>query len=163
MDPSDLVSALQRLAFSADFSPETLAKLAKHAWLRSLRTGEVLFREGETNDDFFIVKSGRITLEMCVPARGCMHLLTLGEGEVVAWSALVGGGKMTAMASARQPTELIVIPGRQLLEQCEADHTLGYQLMRRLAISLSRRLVATRLQLLDLYAQELPQRNGSRT
>lgn len=162
MDDATFAKAMGGMAFLDDLSLGAIDKLARLATMRHVRGGEVLFREGDQNDAFYLVKSGRIALEMCVPARGCMHLLTLGEGEIVAWSALVGGGRMTSMAMAQIDSELIEIQGRALLKVCESDHELGYQLMRRLATALSRRLVATRLQLLDLFAQEDPAQGGGR-
>jgi CRP/FNR family transcriptional regulator, cyclic AMP receptor protein len=154
MDAAAFSAVLQELSFAADLSPTVVNQLAAVARYRSAARGEVLFREGEACNDFFIVQSGRVGLEMCVPARGCMYLLSLGEGEIVAWSALVGGGRMTATAIALEDALLISLPGAELLELCDVDHDFGYALMRRLATTLSRRLVATRLQMLDIFSRE---------
>ncbi len=56
--------------------------------------------------------------------------------------------------STRTPvddTAAIVFDGACLRGKCDADHELGYQLMRRFASVLVDRLQATRLQLLDVY------------
>ncbi len=50
------------------------------------------------------------------------------------------------------PAPLVAFDGACLREKCDADHELGYQLMRRFAASAIERLQATRLQLLDVYA-----------
>ena len=42
------------------------------------------------------------------------------------------------------------------MQLCAANHEFGFHLMQRLASSLSKRLVATRLQLLDLFAETPP-------
>ena len=93
---------------------------------------------------------------MCVPARGCVRLLTVGAGELLAWSALLGRGEMTATATADEDTQVIAIPAPKLLDICESYPEVGYHLMRRLAHALSRRLLATRLQMLDLFSIEPP-------
>jgi CRP-like cAMP-binding protein len=89
---------------------------------------------------------------MSVPARGRVAVLSLGPGDVLAWSALLGGGRMTATARAVGPVTTLAFDAAALLALCESDHEVGYHLMRHLSAALSRRLVATRLQLLDLFA-----------
>ncbi|HAW27385.1 MAG TPA: hypothetical protein DCY03_04590, partial [Planctomycetaceae bacterium] len=49
-------------------------------------------------------------------------------------------------------TRVIAIDADALAEVCEQDHDIGYQIMRRVALALSQRLVASRLQVLDMYA-----------
>jgi CRP-like cAMP-binding protein len=89
---------------------------------------------------------------MCLPARACTRILTLGPGDIVAWSALLDEGLMTATAVATEDTELIQFSGVELRTLCDADSRLGCGLMRRVAEALADRLLATRLQLLDLFA-----------
>jgi CRP-like cAMP-binding protein len=59
---------------------------------------------------------------------------------------------MTASALALEATQVVSIDADELLALCEQNHTLGYQVMRRMSHSLANRLIATRLQLLDLFA-----------
>ena len=61
---------------------------------------------------------------------------------------------MTATALVLENSVLIELPGAELLQLCEIDHDFGYALMRRLATTLSKRLVATRLQMLDLFSRD---------
>ncbi len=67
---------------------------------------------------------------------------------------------MTATAIALEPAQLIAFPGQTLRELCEADHHFGYRLMFRLSQALSKRLLATRLQVLDLFAAEAANQPG---
>lgn len=93
---------------------------------------------------------------MNVPGRGAVRILTLGPGEMAGWSALLDQGKMTASAVAVQDSEVIVAAADKLRQLCETNHDFGYHLMRQMAAALSERLVATRLQLLDLFADAPP-------
>lgn len=156
MDPLSLTEALQESAFGAVFPPDIAQSLAAEVKWNRCPAGTVLFREGEQSDAFYIVHRGHVTLEMCLPAHGCTQLLTLGEGETVAWSALVGDGRMTANATAADDVELIEFSGANLLRRCEADPRFGYRLMRQVAAALAKRLLATRLQLLDLFTADAP-------
>jgi CRP-like cAMP-binding protein len=145
------VETLARLGFAASFPQPVLEALSALAAPLHAEAGEVLFREGGVNRTFYVVVRGQVALEMSAPASGSTPLLTLGPGDILAWSALLGGETMTATATCRAPTDLISIDGQQLKALCEADHELGYLVMRQLAQALSKRLLATRLQLLDLF------------
>ncbi|NND98065.1 MAG: Crp/Fnr family transcriptional regulator [Pirellulaceae bacterium] len=153
MEPEQLKFILEELRFSADLPPNVIQSIAEVACVRHLRQGAYVFREGLENRDLFLVRSGRIALEMNVPGRGPVRILTVGSGEMIGWSALLGAGKMTASALVVEVAELVVSPAEKLQQECEASSEFGFHLMRQMADALSRRLVATRLQLLDLFAE----------
>ena len=52
---------------------------------------------------------------------------------------------------ATELTRAIALDGKCLRDKCEQDHSLGYELVKRFAQIIERRLQATRLQLLDIY------------
>jgi CRP-like cAMP-binding protein len=156
METTELRAILRELQFTAELHEPVLERLAEISALRRYSRGAVLFREGSRNGELFLLRSGRVTLEMNVPGRGRLAILTLGPGEMAAWSALVGDGEMTATAVALDDVEAVVAPAHKLREISEQDHAFGYRLMRRMAAALSRRLLATRLQLLDLFADTPP-------
>ncbi|MEX0818032.1 MAG: cyclic nucleotide-binding domain-containing protein [Pirellulaceae bacterium] len=152
MDTSQLKYILEELHFSAGLPAEVLGQLATESTFQQARAGVVLFREGAPNRNLYLISSGRLALEMNVPGRGAVRILTLGPGEMAGWSALLDQGKMTASAVAVQDSEVIVAAADKLRHLCETNHDFGYHLMRQMAEALSERLVATRLQLLDLFA-----------
>jgi CRP-like cAMP-binding protein len=137
--PSPLVPGLEQIAHARSFSP-----------------GSTIFTEGTRHDEFHVVVSGRVRLDMRVPGRGRIPILTAGAGDVLAWSALLGDGVMTSSALALEPVQTVAFPGTALRTLCEQQHEIGYHVMRQLAAALSRRLVGTRLQLLDLFADHAP-------
>jgi CRP-like cAMP-binding protein len=63
---------------------------------------------------------------------------------------------MTASAVVVDDTEVIVAPTDKLRELSETNREFGFHLMRQMAGALSKRLIATRLQLLDLFADAPP-------
>jgi CRP-like cAMP-binding protein len=150
------VERLRELTFGAGLADDVLAELAAFAAERRVPAGTVLFAEGEPHDVFSILLEGRVALDMHVPTRGDLRILTLGRGDVLAWSALVGSGRMTATAKVLDDAVLLDFDAAGLLDAGERNHELGYHLMRRLSVALSRRLLATRLQLLDLFAESAP-------
>jgi CRP-like cAMP-binding protein len=112
---------------------------------------EMLLREGDPADRFFLIRRGAISLEVHAPGRQGLRIQTLESGDVVGWSWLFEPYTWQLDGRTTQPSELIVFDGACLRGKCEADHELGYQLMRRFAGSIVERLQATRLQLLDVY------------
>ncbi|MBM4246759.1 MAG: cyclic nucleotide-binding domain-containing protein [Deltaproteobacteria bacterium] len=116
--------------------------------------GEFLFRTGEEANEFFLVRSGRIALEVAAPGRPAVAVQTLGEGEILGWSWLVPPYHWMFDARAVEPTRAIALDGRCLRGKCESDHDLGYELLKRFAHIMEQRLRAARLQLLDVYGKE---------
>lgn len=144
---------LGRLAFTADLPEQTLDECAAVATVADFASGTTIFKEGAANPFLHVVVHGRVGLDIEVPGRGKVRVLSIESGEMLAWSALLGGGTMTVSARALQDTQMLAIPGAKLLEICQANHEAGFQIMQRMADALARRLFATRLQLLDLFAE----------
>jgi CRP/FNR family cyclic AMP-dependent transcriptional regulator len=113
--------------------------------------GETLFREGEPADVFYILRRGRVALELYVPARGPLTIETVESGEVVGWSWLFPPFTWHFDARAVAPVRAIEVNGACLRDKCDDDPLLGYELMKRFSGVLVDRLNATRLQLADLY------------
>lgn len=113
--------------------------------------GQYLFREGEPADQFYLIRHGRIALELTAPGRGAITIQTLAEGEVVGVSWLIPPYRWTNDARAIDLVRAIEMDAVCLRRKCEADHDLGYELMKRVVPILVQRLQATRLQVLDVY------------
>jgi CRP-like cAMP-binding protein len=146
------VALLGEMSFARGLPARAMEALATMAELQTVAQRGILFHEGAQCQDLFLVQSGFFTLDVHVPARGRVTILTVGPGELLAWSALLGEGSMTATATAVEESRVLTLPGDKLRTLCNVDHEFGYSLMRHLSIALSRRLLATRLQLLDLFA-----------
>ena len=135
---------------------ELVVKLGRIAHARAYSVGEILFSEGTEHSEFHVIVDGHVRLDMFVPRRGRVPILTAGPGDVLAWSALVGNSTMTSTAIALEAVRTVAFPSDQLQSLCETEHEIGYHVMRQLASALSRRLLATRLQLLDLFGEHVP-------
>ncbi len=151
---SDDAKKLEQTPFGASLTPRSCQRIAHLARHISLPHGQLLFREGADNPNVYLMLRGRVDLSMTIPGRGAIRILTVGSGDLVAWSAVLGDGKMTCSAQVQEDSELLALSGPQLKELMEQDHELGFEFMRVVAVSLSKRLVATRLQLLDLFTTD---------
>lgn len=115
--------------------------------------GQYLFHEGEPANEFFVIRHGHVALEIVAPGQAPLVFATLGQGEIVGASWLVPPYRWTFDARAVELTRVIGIDAACLRGKCEADHDLGYAMMKRFLSVLAQRLHATRLQILDIYGK----------
>jgi len=153
MKANQLKEVLMQLRFTAGLSEGDQQKLAAIARLQKVQTGETLFTEGSEHKDLYVICRGRVEICMTIPARGCLPVLTLETGDLVGWSTVLQQGEMTATVAAIEETEVIAINAEALRALCDDDHDIGYRIMERVARALSQRLVACRLQVLDMYGE----------
>lgn len=120
---------------------------------RNLRfeAGQYLVREGDSADYLYLLREGRVALEMTAPGRGAITFQTLEAGDLVGVSWLIPPYRWTHDAKALERTRAIAMDATCLRRKCEEDHDLGYELMKRFVPVLIERLQGTRLQMLDVY------------
>ena len=114
--------------------------------------GHHVLHEGAAADTFYLLTHGRAALELFVPGRGPVVVQTIDAGEVLGWSWLFPPHRWRYDARAVEMVRAIAFDGHCLRAKAEADHDLGYELMRRFAAIVIDLLAATRLQLVDMYA-----------
>lgn len=117
--------------------------------------GELIFRQGYEAEHFYLIRAGKVALEINVPGRGGLTVQTLGAGEVLGWSWLVPPYNWRFDGRAAEMTRAIVFDGKCLREKCEEDHELGYELQKRVIAILGEHLDATRFRLLDVYSDAI--------
>ena len=114
--------------------------------------GAYVLREGEEANHFYLIRRGRIAIEISAPQRKPIVVDTLDEGDILGWSWLVPPYAWRFHARALETTMAIALDGKCLRDKCELNHDLGYELLKRFAFVIDRRLEQTRLQLLDVYS-----------
>jgi CRP-like cAMP-binding protein len=116
------------------------------------QTGAYIFKEGEEANDFYLIRTGKVALELFAPQREPIIVETLSEGEILGWSWLVPPYHRKFHAHAVEETRALALDGKCLRTKCEQNHDLGYELLKRFSQVIAQRLEATRYQLLDVYA-----------
>lgn len=144
---------LAKQAFFADFPAAFADLIAGCASNGHFKAGEYLLREGDPADRFFLLREGKVALEIAAPARAPVVLTTLKEGQIVGVSWLTAPYRAEFDARAMEPVRAIAIDAKCLRGKCEADHHLGYEMMKRFLPLVVERLHATRMQILDVYGQ----------
>jgi CRP-like cAMP-binding protein len=113
--------------------------------------GQFIFREGEEANEFYMIRQGKVALEILGAERGPITVQTVGEGDVLGWSWLIPPYRWRFNARALELTRAIALDGKCLRTKSEEDRNLGYELLKRFSSIIVERLEATRLQLLDVY------------
>lgn len=118
---------------------------------------EFVFHENEEAKHFYVLRHGRIRLEISAPPRPPVLIDTVDAGEVLGWSWLFQPYRWHFDAVASELTRAIAVDGECLRTKCENNRDLGYALAKRFFHLVEERLQATRLRLLDMYKTDCPQ------
>jgi len=141
-------------SFFACLGPEFAAAISCCARNLRFARGDYLFLEDEPANEFYPVRHGTVALEMHTPGRQPIVVATLREGDILDASWLVPPYRWTFDARSSELVRALGVNARCLREKCEADHDLGYELMKRFASAMGERLRATRLQVVDVYGTD---------
>ena len=115
---------------------------------------EYLFHEGDAADHFYLIRHGCVALEIKAPGRGAITFQTVREDEVVGVEWLIPPYRWSYDARAVELTRAIAMDGACLRGKCQADHDLGYEVMKRFMPVLIQRLQAVQMQILDVYGDQ---------
>ena len=137
--------------FLRELEPEYLALLAGCAANVRFREGSFMFREGEPAGQCFLIREGKMALEIAAPGRGSIIVQTLGAGDVTGFSWLLEPHRWEFDGRAIEPVRALALDGTCLRGKCADDPRLGFELTQLFARLAIRRLQATRLRLLDVY------------
>ena len=113
--------------------------------------GSFIAHEGEDAEHFYLIRHGKVSLEIYAPNHGAVNIQTVEEGDIFGASWLIPPYRWRFDARALELTRAIAIDGKCLRKKCEENHDLGYEVMKRVVTVLSERLEAARLQLIDVY------------
>jgi len=130
--------------FLKGFTAEQLEFLAANALPAHFQSDEVIFREGEMANRFYLIIKGAVVLETYTKDRGSALIGKLGAGEVLGWSWLFPPYYWRMDARTVEPTDAIFFYGTRLRQEAEQNHDLGYELMRRVAAVAIQSLQAAR-------------------
>ncbi len=139
--------------FLAGMSRTQLALLTDCAMTTQFKKGQTILREGEFANRFYLIESGKIVLESGSGFGHPVMIETIGAGNLLGWSWMFPPYVWQFTARAVEPTAAIFFYGTILREYCEKDHSLGYELFKRMSIVMMKRLQAARKQMLSTHVQ----------
>ena len=140
---------ITREPFFQGLTPGQIQRLADCAMEMNFAAGQSIFDAGSPANRFYLILEGRVALECEGAEQRQILVQTLGPGEDLGWSWLFPPYYLHFSAHAVEATRTIFFYGTRLREQCEQDHELGFQLMKRVAEVAVKSLQATQMRLLD--------------
>jgi thioredoxin reductase (NADPH) len=119
----DLYGAFPRL------TPEQIEALTAYGERRRTRQGEVLFREGDPESDFFVILEGKVAI---VEGSGDEErvISVHGPGRFLGELNLLTGQAVFVTAIVREPGEVLAVPLERLRQLLKQNQALGDLIMR---------------------------------
>lgn len=140
--------------FLAGMNRAHLALLTDCAMVVHFNPGELIFREGEVANRFYLIESGNVILESSGRSGDPVIIDKVGAGDLLGWSWMFPPYVWHFTARAVERTEAIFFYGTILREYCERDHSLGYELFKRMSAVMIKRLQAAREKMLAINSNE---------
>lgn len=152
MKDAEMVKRVAAHPFTQGMTHEQLALLTDCAMLTHFEKGQVVMREGEMADRFYLIESGKIVLLSSVGEGAPVVVDAIGAGDLLGWSWIFPPYSWHFTAQATEDTQAIFFYGTILREYCERNHSLGYELFKRMSAVMIKRLQAAREKMLAVHA-----------
>jgi signal transduction histidine kinase len=142
---------------------EAFEKIVKLASRKEFAKESLLFSEGSVADNFYLILSGKISLEKLVqlgrtgtPRRATTNII--GPGQSVGWSSLVPPFEYTSSGVCLEKTVCLVIPGEELRKLMSDRTDIGYAILGKVSSIIRGRMTnatATLTYFLSIVSHEL--------
>jgi CRP/FNR family transcriptional regulator, cyclic AMP receptor protein len=144
LDQMNHVLELKKTFLFKDFPSHELEKLAMLAKYEKYSTDSVLFREGESGHQLFVLLMGSVKVLKRDGHGVDEEVATLGSGSYFGEMAVTDGEhERSATIIAKESTELLVFAQAELHAMFDKDDRLAHHFYRALSRGLTRRLRAT--------------------
>lgn len=151
MDVKSLEPILADHPFLAGLKREYMQLLSGCASNMRFEVGDVIIKQGTESIHFYILRHGTVAIEAYDPRHRHITIQTLSDGDVFGWSWLFPPYHAFYDVRALTLTRVIALDGECIRNKFEADHTLGYEMMKRFMPIIAQRLERASMQLLDIY------------
>ena len=142
--------------FLAGMHRTHLRLLTDCAMASHFKKGQTILREGEFANRFYLLESGKVVLESGSGFGDPVIIETIGPGDLLGWSWMFPPYVWHFTARAIEPATALFFYSTILREYCEKDHSLGYELFKRMSMVMMKRLQAARKQMLCVHAHGIP-------
>ncbi|GHH82853.1 hypothetical protein GCM10018793_43480 [Streptomyces sulfonofaciens] len=138
--------------FLGALAPDHRTRLLTFSHETALPAGTRIFEEDGEAHRFWILRTGRVALDVHTPGRGTDVVETLGSGELLGWSWLFEPYRWHLGAQVLHATRAYEFDAHEVRAAIEEDPAFGLAVTRCVAsVAIGRRLKASRMRLLDLY------------
>jgi CRP/FNR family transcriptional regulator, cyclic AMP receptor protein len=135
--------------FLKGMSPHHLELLALCAMPTEFETGQIIFREGEPANGFYLIETGTVVLDGKTSDGERVVIDTVSAGEPLGWSWLFSPYLWRFNARATEACTALCLSGIMLRQHRDDDLTLSHELFKRMSEVMVRRLQAARGKLIS--------------
>ncbi len=151
MNQQSIKDYLSSHAFFSGLDDDFLQFVSDSATEQRISKGDVLFRQGERADKFYLLRNGRISMQIPALVGPTLEIQNLGENQILGWSWLIPPFRWHFLARAQEETDLLEFDGSAILARCEEDPKFGYELFKRFTALMSERLDVARQKMMDQW------------
>lgn len=143
-----LVETLRACHLFKGLTEEEIDRIANISREESYPSGAIVFSEGGVATNLYVVKEGRVALDMKIqlgsrtPRDSTIEVLS--SGSAFGWSAVVPPYIYTFSASCLEPVKLVAIDGGELRHLIEIDCCLGVEVLKQINATIAKRSNETR-------------------
>jgi CRP/FNR family transcriptional regulator, cyclic AMP receptor protein len=135
--------------FFSGLSDDILKFLCECSSTVVIKKGQILFRQGENADKFYVIRNGSISIQMPAIMGPTLEIQSLDKDHVLGWSWLIAPYKWNFQTRAEEDSELLQFDGTAIMARCEQEPKFGYELLKKFAGLMSERLNAAREKMMD--------------
>jgi len=141
---------LKTVSIFSGLDEDEIQRVAGICAERRYREGEIIFVEHTEGDELFGILDGEVSISLELTSEDdAMPLVTLRAGDVFGELSVVDESPRSATARAMTDCLVLVIGKKDFDALMEADHDLGFKVMRNLARLVSQRVRSANQKILD--------------
>lgn len=144
-----LAEMLDQTRWAMDFSWDEIKKLSEYMRAYEIKSGEVIFREGDTDRYLGVLLKGSVEIYKRNLKNASNKIATVMAPQSLGEMSLLDGGARSGMAKVKTNVLLMALSRDDLNKLSEEVPALAYKLVLKIAQLLSQRLRQTSGQLVD--------------
>ena len=149
MNNQSIPEYLSNHTFFSGLREDFVTLLGQYVSTLEVEKGHILFQQGERADKFYIIRHGRISVQIPALMGPTLEIQSLRTDQVLGWSWLISPYQWHFQAKAEENSMLLAFDGASILEKCEQEPKFGYELLKRFAALMSERLDVSRQKMMD--------------
>ena len=131
---------LKQIVILTYLTDPMLDKLAKIIDILKFDKEEVIFREKDPSERFYMLRFGKVLLEQRLSEHVTVSVGAIKPGFAFGWSALIENEAYTVDAVCDEPSEVFSFKREKIFKLFDQDPEMGYRMHQRLLVILKKRL-----------------------
>jgi len=131
---------LKQIVILAYLNDQMLDKLMPLVDQMMFHQNDVIFKEGDMADRFYMLKRGKVLLEKRLSEKITVSVGSVKAGFSFGWSGVLDDGTYTSDAVCAETCEVFSVRREKILNLMNEDHSIGYIFTQRLLRVIKKRL-----------------------